>query len=401
MTTISNNTNMSNTETPETKTFKQWDDVDMNMKLLRGIYAYGFENPSPIQQKALLPMMDGRDIIGQAQSGTGKTGAFTVGTLANIDTKCDFTQAIIISPTHELARQNCNVIRSIGSYMKVRYHLLIGGTPLEQDKKILQAKEQPHVVIGCPGRIHDMLSRSYLDTTHVKMFILDEADEMLSNSFKEQIYKIFKFLNSDVQVGLFSATMPQDVRELTTKFMRNPVKILVDSEMLTLDGLKQYYINVNNDVEKYETLKDLFQMLTVSQTIIYCNSVVRVQNLYDAMRQDEFPVIAIHSSMPHDERHKALEDFKTGAYRVLISSDVTARGIDVQQVSIVINFDVCKNKETYLHRIGRSARWGRKGVAVNFVTKFDIDKVKEFEQYYDTQIEAMPVNFTDHLSGFK
>lgn len=394
MTDISNS-NMSD----QMKTFKQWDDIEMNPKLLRGIYSYGFEKPSPIQQKAVLPMMDGRDIIGQAQSGTGKTGAFTVGTLQNIDTSKPHTQAIIISPTHELARQNCDVLRNIGSYMKVKYHLLIGGTPLEEDKKILKGENPPHVVVGCPGRIHDMLSRNILDATYIKLFILDEADEMLSNSFKEQIYKIFKYLNSNVQVGLFSATMPTDVRELTSKFMRNPVKIYVDSEMLTLDGLKQYYINVNNDIEKYDTLKDLFQMLNVSQTIIYCNSVNRVQNLFDAMRQDEYPVAAIHSGMSPDERKKTLADFKSGVHRVLISSDVTARGIDVQQVSIVINFDVCKNKETYLHRIGRSARWGRKGVAINFVTKFDIERIKELEQYYDTQIEEMPVNFTDHISG--
>lgn len=395
MTDISNNTNMSE----PMKTFKQWDDIEMNTKLLRGIYSYGFEKPSPIQQKTILPMMDGRDIIGQAQSGTGKTGAFTVGTLQNIDTTDDHTQAIIISPTHELARQNNDVLRNIGSYMKVRHHLLIGGRPLTEDKEILKSEKPPHVVVGCPGRIHDMLSRNILDATHVKMFILDEADEMLSNSFKDQIYKIFKYLNTNVQVGLFSATMPQDVRDLTTKFMRNPVKIYVDCEMLTLEGLKQYYINVNNDMEKYDTLKDLFQMLSVSQTIIYCNSVNRVQNLYDAMRQDEYPVIAIHSGMTPEERSKALADFKSGVHRVMISSDVTARGIDVQQVSIVINFDLCKNKETYLHRIGRSARWGRKGVAINLVTKFDIEKVKELEQYYDTQIEEMPLNFTEHISG--
>lgn len=376
-------------------TFEKWDDININRKLLRGIYAYGFEEPSPIQKKSIIPLIKKHDIIGQAQSGTGKTGAFSVGALERINTKNNTTQVIILSPTHELAIQNLHVCQSLGQFMNLRSHLLVGGKSIDDDKTILLDDNKPHLVVGCPGRVHDMLRRGWLSAKDVDLIILDEADEMLSMCFKEQIYNIFQFINSTVQVGLFSATMPDDVRLLTEKFMRNPISILVNSEMLTLEGLSQFYIALLDDQQKYLTLKDLFQNLTLSQTIIYCNSIKRVQDLTEAMNQDGFPVIAIHSSMSHDERSRTISDFKSGKYRVLISSDVTARGIDIQQVSIVINFDVCKNKHTYLHRIGRSARWGRKGIAINFVTRRDYSLMKEIETWYNTKIDELPTNYSD------
>jgi translation initiation factor 4A len=378
--------------------FESWDELDINPKLLRGIYAYGFEEPSPIQKKSIIPIIQGRDIMGQAQSGTGKTGAFSIGTLQQIDEKLNEIQAVIITPTHELARQNLDVCSAIASFTKIRIHLLIGGSSIEQDKERLQSSSQKsHLVVGCPGRIHDMMRRGWFDTKFVKLIVLDEADEMLSSCFQEQVHSIFQYLNSDFQVGLFSATIPEEVKTLSEKFMRNPVNIFVKTDMLTLEGLKQYYIALDDDQQKYITLKDLFESLNISQTIIYCNSIKRVQDLTDAMRQDNFPVICIHSSMKHNERKEAITKFKSGEYRVLISSDVTSRGIDIQQVSVVINFDLCKNKHTYLHRIGRSARWGRKGVAINFITKRDMARMKEIEQWYHTEIEELPSDFTKHI----
>jgi translation initiation factor 4A len=393
-------TSESSSSTPTNFDFEKWDDIeDLNMKLLRGIYAYGYEDPSPIQKKAILPMIHGRDVIGQAQSGTGKTGAFCVGTLQNMDPKLNETQAIILSPTHELARQNKDVCESLGSFMKMRLHLLIGGSSVEEDKSILTGSKKPHIVVGCPGRVFDMMRRGWLSTEHVKVFVLDEADEMLSSCFKEQVYNILQFVNNNVQIGLFSATLPDDVKELASKFMHDPVSILVKSAMLTLDGIKQYYVALNDDHQKYETLKDLFHNVTFSQTIIYCNSVKRVQELTDAMLQDSFPVTCIHSSMTRDERKKAIQMFKSGESRVLISSDVTARGIDVQQVSVVINFDLCKNKHTYLHRSGRSGRWGRKGVAINLITRRDTFAMKEIEEWYQTQIEELPSDYATKIQG--
>lgn len=382
-------------------TFERWDDLEINPKLLRGIYSYGFENPSPIQKSTIIPFMKGHDILGQAQSGTGKTGAFSVGVLTRIQPSVNATQAIIISPTHELSRQNKDVIEAISQYMKLTFHLLIGGTSVDEDIAILNGTSTsgkiPQIVIGCPGRIHDMLRRNALKTNQINMIVLDEADEMLSSGFKDQIYQIFRYMDEHVQIGLFSATMPEDVRTLTKRFMRDPIEILIKSDMLTLEGLKQYYIGVEDDIMKYETLKDIFKTISLTQCIIYCNSVKRVQDLTEAMKQDSFPVISIHSSMNKSDRKDAIKRFKNGEFRVLISSDVTARGIDIQQVSIVINFDLCRNKHTYLHRIGRSARWGRKGVAINFITQRDIVIKKEIEEWYNTVIEELPMDFANEI----
>lgn len=375
------------------KEFSSWDDLEIDINILRGVYSYGFEKPSPIQRKSILSMMDGKDIIAQAQSGTGKTGAFTVGALCSIDPELSQTQVLLLAPTRELAKQTYNVIESIGSYIDtLKIKLLVGGTNSEEDIKSLK-DNVPQIIVGCPGRVYDMLRRNNIDNRHIKTIVLDEADEMLSSGFNEQVYNIFQYLDSNVQVCLFSATIPNDLMALTSKFMRDPIEILVKTEMLTLEGIKQYKVNVDDDACKYETLKDLYDSISLSQCIIYCNSVKRVQDLYDAMVEDKFPVTCIHSSMEKEDRENAYEDFRAGKYRVLISSNVTARGIDIQQVNTVINFDICSSVHTYLHRIGRSGRWGRKGVAINFTTRRDDKIIRDVEQHYNTQIEELPSSF--------
>jgi len=369
-----------------------WEDLDCDINLLRGIHSIGFEKPSPIQKKAILPMNSGRDIIAQAQSGTGKTGCFSIGTLMRIDVTKETTQAIILSPTHELTYQTKNVIDSIGSFMKnLTTKSLIGGVSLDNDIKYFKYNT-PHIVLGCPGRIHDMLKRRRIDIKNVKLLVIDEADELLSNDFKSQIYNIFQHMPNDIQVALFSATLPNDLVNITSKFMRDPVEILVKSEQLTLEGIKQYYIALDKDDDKYFTLKDIFNMLTINQCIIYCNSVNRVENLYEAMTRENFPVCRIHSKMSKEERKENYDSFKLGSQRVLISSDITARGVDIQQVSVVINFDIPNDVHIYLHRIGRSGRWGRKGTGINFVTKRDVTKLQAIEEYYSTEIKEMPIN---------
>lgn len=375
----------------QVKEFSKWEDVEeLDSNLLRGIYAYGFDNPSAIQQKSILSFFEKRDMIAQAQSGTGKTGAFSVGVLQNVDLSVKKVQAVILAPTRELAKQIHDVVSGLGVFMKaLKIQLLVGGTSIEQDISSLK-NEPPHIIVGCPGRIHDMIRRNQVKGSEVRMIVLDEADEMLSSGFKEQVYNIFNFLNSNVQVCLFSATLPEELHALSSNFLRNPVKILVKSEQLTLEGIVQHLIALEDDSHKYTTLKDIFNMVSVTQTIIYCNSIKRVTDLTEAMIQDNFPVCCIHSGMEKSERDAAFRDFKCGKHRVLISSNVTARGIDVQNVGVVINFDVPKDVHTYLHRIGRSGRWGRKGVAINFVTRWDIKKIKEFEVYYNTVITEMP-----------
>jgi len=370
-----------------------WDDLDLSVDLLRGIYAYGFEKPSPIQRKAIKPIIDGKDIIAQAQSGTGKTATFTIGALSKVELDKNETQVLVLSPTRELSKQTASVMSNIGGMLKdLRVQVIVGGSSIDEDSAYIK-NNIPHVIAGCPGRVYDMVRRNHINIKTVKIVVLDEADEMLSTGFKEQVYNIFQHFKNDVQVALFSATLPPYINNITSKFMRDPVQISVKTEQLTLEGIAQYYIAVEDDMQKYATVKDLYTFMSVSQCIIYCNSVKRVADLYDAMMEDGFPVCRIHSSMEKVDRDKAFSEFRLGSSRVLISSNVTARGIDIQQVSCVINFDVPKCVSTYLHRIGRSGRWGRKGTGINLITRRDISKLKEIEEYYSCQINELPANF--------
>lgn len=380
----------------DASTIHAWEDIEnIDRNVLRGIYGYGFEKPSPIQSKAILPMIKKHDLIAQAQSGTGKTGAFSVGIICNIDPEIKSTQAIILTPTRELTLQVYSVISKISTFVKgLVIQTLYGGTSTNEDIGKLK-DDVPHIIVGCPGRTYDMLRRGVIDSKTVKMLILDEADEMLSSGFKDQIYNIFQYLTKEIQLCLYSATLPRELSNLTDQFMRDPVKILVKSDMLTLEGIRQYYVALEDDHTKYLTLKDLYATISVSQCIVYCNSIKRVKELYEAMKQDNFPVTTIHSSMEREEREEAYKQFKDGKFRVLISSNVTARGIDIQQVSTVINFDVPKCVHTYLHRIGRSGRWGRKGVGINFVTQRDLRNIKNIEQHYQTEIKELPANFVN------
>jgi len=370
-----------------------WHDLNMKENLLRGIFSYGFETPSPIQKRAIKPMISGRDIIAQAQSGTGKTGAFTVSAIELVDVTLKEIQVLIMAPTRELATQIIGVLDNLATFIDgFNSKLLIGGTSMDKDIKDIE--ERPHIIVGTPGRVYDMIRRKKINAKTLKLLILDEADEMLSSGFKEQIYNIFQFLGTDVQVALFSATLPLEIQSLTEKFMRDPVKVLVKTESITLEGIKQYYVALEDDNQKFDTLKDIFHTISLSQCIIYCNSIKRVNDLSEALLKDGFPVCCIHSGMDKDGRTKAYKDFTSGSARVLVSSNLTARGLDVQQVSTVINFDLPKDIHNYIHRIGRSGRWGRKGMGINFITRRDLRKIKEIEQYYNTQIEEMPAQFS-------
>jgi len=370
-----------------------WDDFKMKTDLLRGIYAYGFENPSEIQKKTFHHIAAKKDIIAQAQSGSGKTGAFTIGLLEQIDTTDKNIQVLLIVPTQELAKQISGVISSIGSFISgLCVNTMIGGTSIKDSAAEIKA-QCPQIVVGCAGRIYDMIKRGYINISNVKLFVLDEADEMLSQGFKDQIYNIFQHFNDDVQVALFSATMPEEILTITEKFMRDPVKIIVNPENLTLECIEQFFIAMPDDFAKFDMLKNLFSIISINQCIIYCNSVKRVTDLYQAMISDGFSVCEIHSSMEKSERDKTFHAFRSGSYRVLISSNVTARGIDIQQVSTVINFDIPKDTSAYLHRIGRSGRWGRKGCAINFVTKRDIFTMRNIEEYFKINIKELPINY--------
>jgi len=252
-----------------------------------------------------------------------------------------------------------------------------------------------HIVVGTPGRVFDMISRKVLRTHDIKQFVLDEADEMLSRGFKDQIYDVFRHLNQEIQVILLSATMPQEVLEVTTRFMREPVRILVKKEELTLEGIRQFYISVEREEWKLDTLCDLYETLTITQAVIFCNTRRKVDWLTEKMHQRDFTVSAMHGDMDQKERDVIMREFRSGSSRVLITTDLLARGIDVQQVSLVINYDLPTNRENYIHRIGRGGRFGRKGVAINFVTDDDKRALQDIEKFYNTQIDEMPMNVAD------
>ena len=370
-----------------------FDDMELNEELLRGIYAYGFEKPSAIQQRGIIPILRGHDCIAQAQSGTGKTATFAIAILQSINMKEELCQALVLAPTRELASQIQKVVVALGDYLQTKVHACVGGTAVREDIRKLQ--EGVHVVVGTPGRVHDMINRGALRLDSIKLFVLDEADEMLSRGFKDQIYDVFKFLPENIQVCLFSATMPSEVLDVTNKFMREPARILVKRDELTLEGIKQFFIAVEREEWKLDTLCDLYETLTITQAIIYCNTRRKVDWLTEKMTARDFTVSAMHGDMDQRERDLIMREFRSGSSRVLITTDLLARGIDVQQVSLVINYDLPTNRENYIHRIGRSGRFGRKGVAINFLTAGDVRYLRDIEQFYRTQIEEMPMDVAD------
>ncbi|TIB33442.1 hypothetical protein E3P81_01671 [Wallemia ichthyophaga] len=370
-----------------------FDKMGLNEDLIRGIYAYNFEKPSAIQQRAIVPITKGRDVIAQSQSGTGKTGSFAISALQAIDTNVRDTQALVLSPTRELATQIQSVVLALGDYLSVQCHACIGGTSVGEDIRKLDHGQ--HVVSGTPGRVYDMIRRRNLRTRNIKMLILDEADELLNLGFKDQIYDIYRYLPPATQVVLFSATLPHDVLEMTTKFMTDPIRILVKRDEITLEGIKQFFVAVEKEEWKFDTLCDLYDTLTITQAVIFCNTRKKVDWLTDKMREANFTVSAMHGEMQQKDRDGIMNEFRGGNSRVLITTDVWARGIDVQQVSLVINYDLPSNRENYIHRIGRSGRFGRKGVAINFVTTEDVRILRDIEQYYATQIDEMPLNLSE------
>ncbi|GJM95062.1 hypothetical protein PR202_ga11758 [Eleusine coracana subsp. coracana] len=338
---------------PGVEVVSSFDQMGIKDDLLRGIYGYGFEKPSAIQQRAVLPIINGRDVIAQAQSGTGKTSMISLTVCQIVDTAVREVQALILSPTRELASQTERVMLAIGDFLNIQVHSCIGGKSIGED--IRRLEHGVHVVSGTPGRVCDMIKRRTLRTRAIKLLILDEADEMLSRGFKDQIYDVYRYLPPELQVCLISATLPHEILEMTSKFMTDPVRILVKRDELTLE----------------------------------------VDWLTERMRSNNFTVSAMHGDMPQQERDAIMAEFRSGATRVLITTDVWARGLDVQQVSLVINYDLPNNRELYIHRIGRSGRFGRKGVAINFVRKDDIRILRDIEQYYSTQIDEMPMNVAD------
>lgn len=369
-----------------------FDTMGLSDALLGGIFAYGYEKPSPIQQRGIVPIVQGRDILAQAQSGTGKTGTFSIGVLSRVDAKLPVCQAIVLSPTRELATQTFNVLNAIGERTDVAVHACIGGTDVRADVTAIKGGAQ--VIIGTPGRLFQLLDRGTLHIQHLRVLVLDEADQMLGAGFQEQLGEIFSFMPAAAQVALFSATMPAEALLLARQLLRDPVILLVKAEALTLEGLKQYHVPLLDDREKVEVLLDLYDNLKIVQSIIYVNTRRKAEWLASTMEKCSFTVSCIHGELDMRERESIVAEFRGGATRVLIATDLLARGFDVQQVSLVINFEMPPDRENYLHRIGRTARMGRKGSAITFVGPREMSYLRDIETFYNTVIGELPVDLT-------
>jgi translation initiation factor 4A len=375
--------------TPDLKVYDSFESMNLPEKLLRGIFAYGFERPSDIQMKGIVPIVNGSDILAQARSGTGKTATFCIGSMCRIDPSVKKTQVLILVHTRELAQQIKNVASALGDYLGITAYSATGGTPLREDLKAIERGAQ--MVVGTPGRIYDLMSRRALPRDSIRVLILDEADQMLEDRFKEQIMCILELgFPKTCQVALFSATIPEPVLEIANQLLHNPTRILVPPEEVTLDGIKQYYVGLDKEEWKYDVLADLYKQLTINQALIYCNKRQKAEWLADKMAGEGFPLSFIHGEMEPEERMRRMKDFRSGAVRVMISTDLLARGIDIQQISLVINFELPTQRENYIHRIGRSGRFGRKGVAINLVSAEEMRALKEIESHYGTSIGPLP-----------
>lgn len=373
--------------------YETFDDMGLTEELTRGIYSYGFENPSKIQQLAIVPMSKHTDILAQSQSGTGKTGAFTIGSLSVVDTKINAPQVLVICPTRELSQQTERVAKALGSYMGLKVLSATGGNQLRNDISAL--KNGAQFIVGTPGRIFDLIRRGDLVLDHIKYIVLDEADQMLEDLFAEQIKSILdnKFPAS-ARLALFSATMPQNVLDIAENYLNEPVRILLPPDEVTLDGIKQYYVSLEREDWKLPTLLDLYQQIAVNQALIYVNKRQKAEWLAKQLATHGFTLEYIHGEMDVAERKKRMDDFRSGSVRVLISTDLLARGIDVQQVSLVVNYELPIQRENYVHRIGRSGRYGKKGTAINLVYGDEHNTIKEIERHYSTHITELPEDLT-------
>lgn len=365
----------------------QWDDYFLKRELLMGIYEKGYENPSPIQEESIPIALAGKDILARAKNGTGKTGAYTIPILEKLDPSLNLIQALILVPTRELALQTSSVVRELSKHITgLQCMVTTGGTSLRDD--IYRLYKPVHVIVATPGRILDLASKKVADLSRCQTMVMDEADKLLSPEFQVVIESLLEHLPGNRQILLYSATFPQLVEAFVRQFMRSPHEINL-MEDLTLKGLTQYYAFVE-EREKVHCLNTLFSKLRINQAIIFCNSTLRVELLARKITELGFSCYFIHSKMQQPDRNRVFHDFRNGGCRCLVSSDLFTRGIDIMTVNVVINFDFPKNSETYLHRIGRSGRYGHLGLALNFITDSDKENMFNVERELDTEIFPMP-----------
>ena len=372
-----------------------FDDMGISELILRGIYSYGFETPSRVQARAIKALVTKKDCIVQAQSGTGKTATFVIGTLNNIDFSKEHVQAIVLAPTRELADQIYKVFTNISQYCNIRVSLCVGQIRVDETINASQ------IVVGTTGRILDSIDRKVIDVSGAIMLVMDEADEMLSPGFKEQVVEIYKRLpTQELQVCLFSATLAPEVMTVASEITKDPLNVLIRQEFVTLKGISQFFVNCIREEYKLDTLLDIYKRYMCTQSIVYVNSKNKCCWLASELIRRNHTVLYIDSSMNQRERSRIMREFRDGTCRILITTNLLSRGIDIQGVNLVINYDLpgTNNIESYVHRIGRCGRYGRKGVAINFITPNDYYIIQNIRRYYSTEINELPEDISGAMT---
>jgi len=364
----------------------EFEDFCLKRELLMGIFEKGWEKPSPIQEASIPIALSGRDILARAKNGTGKTGAYTIPCLEQIDPTKDIIQGMIIVPTRELALQTSQIAIEVSKHLGIKTMVTTGGTNLKDD--IMRIYEKVHLVVATPGRILDLMEKQVANVSKCKMLVLDEADKLLSQDFKGMLDRVISHLPPSRQILLYSATFPLTVETFMRKHLKDPYEINLMDE-LTLKGITQYYAFVQ-ERQKVHCLNTLFSKLQINQSIIFCNSTQRVELLAKKITELGYSCYYIHAKMAQAHRNRVFHDFRAGLCRNLVCSDLFTRGIDIQAVNVVINFDFPKMAETYLHRIGRSGRFGHLGVAINLITYDDRFALHRIEQELGTEIRPIP-----------
>ncbi len=399
---MSEENNKGNQEKQEGKTFfenyiineelpfiDKFDDERLNLKkeILDGIYDHGFDRPSPIQRIGIKPIADGKDLVLQSHSGSGKTATFVTGMLQRIDFNNPKTQAVIISNTKELSGQIYDVMLKLSKFCNITHNLSCGG---DLSNRYMTNDTQCQVIVGTPGRVCDLIQKNIINSRDIQIFIVDEADEVLSSGFRKQLKFIVGNLSKDCQIVLSSATIPQEMSNTVQTLLRpNYTTILVKNEELTLDEIKQFYVALEENY-KMDVLLDIYKNLSIGQCIVYCNKKHRADEICGFLQSHGYTVGVNHGDLMLSERKEVMEQFRLGKVRILITTDLLARGIDIQQISLVINFDMPKYTQTYLHRIGRSGRYGREGVAINFVTRREKNILGYIERTFGTHVNHLP-----------
>jgi translation initiation factor 4A len=381
------------TPSPDLKVYENFDEMNLPENLLRGIFAFGFEKPSDIQSKAIKPIADGRDVLAQAQSGTGKTGAFVIGSLAQVDENIKKPQVLVLVHVRELAQQIASVAVALGDKMKLQVLCAVGGNSLRDD--IRQLDEGAQFIVGTPGRVYDLINRNSFDRNEMRVLIMDEADQMLEDLFYKQIMCILeRGFPEKTRVALFSATMPEKVVDVANRILNDPARILIKPTAVRLEGIEQYYVNLSREDHKFECICDLYKNLNISQAVIFCNKRQKAEILADKLVAQGFPVSCLHGELDKPERSRRMVDFREGKTRVMIATDIIARGIDIQQLSLVINYELPPNRENYVHRIGRAGRYGRKGTTINLLLPEEATMMEDICNHYGMKVNILGDNLS-------